>query len=128
MEEDNKISIDPHSLVKYSSSFEPHTNKELYSNHRPKMDFNQKQPSLDYYRSMTQTQRHLLIKSLYVNENDKNIFNVLAYVHAEIQVQKIDLQDVKFTFNDEDVRSKFSVVYTSFRIAHPDLCGHLDRS
>jgi hypothetical protein len=127
-EEGNKISIDPHSLVKYSSSFPSHTKKEWYSSQKPKIHLQNKSPSLDHYKSMTQIQRDLLMKSLYVNENDRNIFNVLYHIHAEIQVQKINLQHMKFTFNDEDVRCKFSVVYTSFRIAHPNLYGHLDRS
>jgi hypothetical protein len=99
----------------------------LRLNQNLKIDLNQKPPSLDRYRSMTQNQRNVLIKSLYVNENDKIIFNVLHYLHTEIQVQKIDLQGEDFTFNDEDVRRKFSVVYTSFRIAHPNMYGHLDR-
>jgi hypothetical protein len=82
----------------------------------------------DYYRSMTPIQRNVLMKLLYVNIIDRNIFNVLACLHAEIREQKIDLQSENFSFNDEDVRCKFSVVYTNFRIAHPELYGHLDRS
>jgi hypothetical protein len=47
-EEGNKISIDPHSLVKYSSSFEPHKNSGWYLNQKVKIDLNQKPPSLDH--------------------------------------------------------------------------------
>jgi hypothetical protein len=83
-EEGNKISIDLHSLMKYSSSFPSHKNKEWYSTQRPKIDFNQKLPSLDHYRSITQIERDVLIKSLYFNENDRNIFNVLVRLHEEI--------------------------------------------
>jgi hypothetical protein len=70
--EGNKISIDPHTLVKYSSSFPSHKRKELYSNQKPKIDLNQKPPSLDHYRSMSPTQRNVLMKSLYVNEYDRH--------------------------------------------------------
>jgi hypothetical protein len=61
-EEGNKIFIDPHTLVKYSSSFPFHKQKEWYSNPKPKIDSNQKPPSLDDYRSMTPTQRDVLMK------------------------------------------------------------------
>jgi hypothetical protein len=37
---------------------------------------------------MTQTQRDVVIKSLYVNVYDKNIFDVLNGVHAGIRAQK----------------------------------------
>jgi hypothetical protein len=47
------IFIDPHSLVKYSSSFTSHKRKKCYSNQKLKIDLNQKPPSLDHYRSMT---------------------------------------------------------------------------
>jgi hypothetical protein len=57
-----KIFIDSHSLVKYSSSFSSHKRKEWYSNQKPKMDLNQKLPSLDHYRSMTPIQRDILMK------------------------------------------------------------------
>jgi hypothetical protein len=46
--EGNKISIDPHTLVKYSSSFPSHTKKEWYSNQKPNIDLNKKLPSLDH--------------------------------------------------------------------------------
>jgi hypothetical protein len=126
--EGNNISKDPHTLVKYSSSFPSHKKKESYSNQKPKIDLKNKSPSLDHYRSMTQIQRNVLMKSLYVNEFDINIFNMLACLHAEIRDQKIDLQGVNFSFNDENARCKFSVVYTNFRITHSELYGHLDRS
>jgi uncharacterized protein YijF (DUF1287 family) len=53
---------------------------------------------------------------------------VLDTVHAEIREQKIDLQSEKFSFNDEDMRFKFSVMHTNFRIKHPKLYGNIDRS
>jgi hypothetical protein len=80
----NKISIDPHSSVKYSNSFPSHTKKEWYSSQKPKIDLQNKSPSLDHYRSMTPTQRDVVMKSLYVNIFDKNIFNMLECRHAEI--------------------------------------------
>jgi hypothetical protein len=45
-----------------------------------------------------------------------------------LREQKIELQYVNFSFNDEDVGCKFSVVYTNFRIMHAKLYGHIDRS
>jgi hypothetical protein len=42
--------------------------------------------------------------------------------------QKGELQNVKFSYNDEDVRCKFSVVYTEFRVSHSKLYGNIDRS
>jgi hypothetical protein len=77
---------------------------------------------------MTQIQRNVLMKSLYVNEFDRNIINVLECPHAKIRDQNIQLQDKKFSFNNEDVRCKFSVVYTNFRITHPELYGYIDKS
>jgi hypothetical protein len=47
---------------------------------------------------MTPTQRDDLMKSMYVETFDKNIFNVLACLHAEIPEQKIELQNEKFSF------------------------------
>jgi hypothetical protein len=114
--------------VKYSSSFPSHTKKEWYSNQKSKIDLNQKPPSFHHYRSITPIQRNVLMKSLYVNIIDRNIFNLLVYLHDEIPDQKIDLQNVNFSFSDEDMRCKFSVVYTNFRITHPELYGHIDRS
>jgi hypothetical protein len=38
------------------------------------------------------------------------------------------LQNEEFCFNDEDVRFKFSVVYTNFRISNSELYGNIDRS
>jgi hypothetical protein len=114
--------------VKYSSSFPFHKKREWYSNQKRRIDLSQKPPSLYHYRSMTPIQRDVLMKSLYVNEFDRNIFNVLVYLHDEIRDEKIDLQNVNFSFNDEDVRCKFSVVYTNIRITHPELYGHIDRS
>jgi hypothetical protein len=122
--------LNPHLIVEGNKTFiNTHSTKnEWNSNQKPKIDFNQKPPSLDHYRSMTQIQRNVLIKSLYVQQLDRNIFNVLACLHAEIREQKIELQKVNFSFNDEDVRCKFSVEYTNFRIIHPELYGHIDRS
>jgi hypothetical protein len=53
---------------------------------------------------------------------------VLRGLHVEIQDYKTDLQNVDLSFNDEDVRSRFSVVYSEFRVSHPKLYGHIDRS
>jgi hypothetical protein len=70
-EEGNKISIDPHTSVKYSSSFPSHTKKECYSNQKRRIDLSQKPPSLDHYRSMTSIHRDVLTKSLYIHSLDK---------------------------------------------------------
>jgi hypothetical protein len=40
-------------------------------------------------------------------------------MYAEIRDQKQDLKNEQFNFNDEDVKGKFSVVYTDFRATHP---------
>jgi hypothetical protein len=42
--------------------------------------------------------------------------------------QKAELQNEEFSYNDEDVRCKFSVVYTEFRVSHGKLYGHIYRS
>jgi hypothetical protein len=52
---------------------------------------------------------------------------VLSGVHVEIRSQKKDLQNEEFSFNDEDVRCKFSVVYIDFRINHPKLYENIER-
>jgi hypothetical protein len=67
------------------------------------------------------------MKSLYVHPFDNIIFNVLACFHDEITNQKNELQNKDFSFNDEDVRCKFSVVYTNFLITHPGLYGHINK-
>jgi hypothetical protein len=76
---------------------------------------------------MTPTQRAVLIKLLYINVHEKNIFDVLSNIHREIGNQKEDLQNEEFSFNDEDVRCKFSVVHTDFRINHPKLYANVNR-
>jgi hypothetical protein len=38
MVEGNKISIDPHTIVKYSTSFSSHEKKEWYSSQKQKID------------------------------------------------------------------------------------------
>jgi hypothetical protein len=65
---------------------------------------------------------------MYVNLHEKNIFNVLKNLHLEMREQKRDLLNNEFSYNDEDVRCIFSVVYTDFRIRHPKLYGNIDRS
>jgi hypothetical protein len=70
MVEGNKISIDPHTLVKYSSNFPSHTKKEWYSNPKLKVDLEKKPPPLDQYIYMTPIQVNVLIKLLYVNVQD----------------------------------------------------------
>jgi hypothetical protein len=65
---------------------------------------------LDQYKYMSPIERVILIKSLYKNVYEKNIFDVLSCVDVEIWSQKKDLQNEKFSFNDEDVRCKFSGV------------------
>jgi hypothetical protein len=57
---------------------------------------------------MTQTQKDIVIKSLYVNVHEKNIFLALRNLHAEMRKQKYDLQNVDFSFNNEDVRCKYT--------------------
>jgi hypothetical protein len=68
----NKTSIVEHSLVRHSSSFTSNKRKEKYS--KPKIDPENKPPSLEHYRSITQIQTDVLIKSLYVNIYDKKHF------------------------------------------------------
>jgi hypothetical protein len=41
--------------------------------------------------------------------------------------QKGELQNKEFSYNDEDVRCKFSVGYTEFRVRHSKLYGHINR-
>jgi hypothetical protein len=64
---------------------------------------------------------------LYINVHDKNFFDMLSGVHKEIPSQKQDLQNEELSFNYEDVRCKFSVVYTDFRISNPVLYGNIGR-
>jgi hypothetical protein len=42
--------------------------------------------------------------------------------------QKAELLNNEFSYNDEDVRCKFSVVHAEFRVRHPKLYGNIDRS
>jgi hypothetical protein len=49
---------------------------------------------------MTLTERVVLINSLYIDINNKNIFDVLSWVHVEVGSQKKDLKNEKFSFND----------------------------
>jgi hypothetical protein len=37
-------------------------------------------------------------------------------------------KDKRFSFNDEDVRCKFSEVYTDFRITYAELFGYIHKS
>jgi hypothetical protein len=74
---------------------------------------------------MYQVERDTVIKSLYVDLREKNIFHLLKNLHLQIQEQKRDLLNNQFSYNDEDVRCKFSVVYTDFRVRHPELYGHI---
>jgi hypothetical protein len=77
---------------------------------------------------MTKIQRDLVIKSLYVDLGEKNIFYLLKNLPLEMREQKRQLLNNEFSYNDEDVRCKFSVVYTDFRVRHPKLNGYIDRS
>jgi hypothetical protein len=77
---------------------------------------------------MTLIEKVVIIKLLHVNVYEKNIFDVLDGVHRDMRTQKQDLQNEEFNFNDKDVRFKFSVVYTDFRVNHPKLYENIDRS
>jgi hypothetical protein len=78
----NKTTFVDHSLVRYSNTFKSNKKKDLY----PKQKINlEKRPlPLDLYRSMHQIDRDTVIKSLYVNVNERNIFNVLNDLRAEM--------------------------------------------
>jgi hypothetical protein len=122
----NKIIIVDHPFVRHSNTLPSNKHKDLY----PKQhisSLNRPVP-LNLYRSMHQDDRDTVIKSLYVDLNEKNIFILLDNLHLQIREQKRDLLNNKFSYNDEDVRCKFSVVYTNFRVRHPKLYGNIDRS
>jgi CRISPR/Cas system CSM-associated protein Csm4 (group 5 of RAMP superfamily) len=110
----NKTYIVTYSLVTYSNTFKSNKKKNTYQKLKIYVEY--RPLSLDQYRGMTQIQREVFIKSLYVNVHEKNIFDLLSWVHAEIRDEKNELPNVDFSFNDENVRCKFSVVYTEFRI------------
>jgi hypothetical protein len=109
----NKTTFVTHPLVRHSSTFS-NKKKDLYP--KQKINSENRPLPLDHYRSMTQIQRDIVIKLLYVNTLERNIFIVLRNFHAEMREQK-----------DEDVRCKFSVVYPEFRVRHPKLYGNIDR-
>jgi hypothetical protein len=124
--DDNKTTFIINPLVKHSNAFLSNKHKDLY----PKQNINSENRPLplDLYRSMTQTQRDTVIKSLYVDLREKNIFIVLKFLHVEILDGKHNLLNNEFSYDDENVRCKFSVVHTDFRVRHPKLYGNIDRS
>jgi hypothetical protein len=122
----NKTTFVTHPLVRYSSTFKSNKKKDLYP--EQKINSENRQLPLDQYRGMTQNERDIVIKSLYVDIGERNIFIVLRNLHTEMREQKAELQNKEFSYNDEDVRCKFSVVYTEFRLRHPKLYGNIDRS
>jgi hypothetical protein len=58
----------------------------------------------------------------------KTFLMFLILLHAKIPEQKIELQNKNFSFDDEDVRCKFSVVYTNFIIAYSEVYWNIYRS
>jgi hypothetical protein len=78
----NKTSIVNHPLVRYSNTFKSNKKKDMYP--KLKIDLENRSLPPNQYRSMTQIQRDIVIKSLYVNLNNKNIFEVLNGVYTEI--------------------------------------------
>jgi hypothetical protein len=122
----NKITIVNHPFVRHSNTFPSNKHKDLY----PKLNINSinRPLPLDLYRSLTQVERNTVIKSLYVDIHEKNIFIVLKNLHLQMREQKRDLLNNQFSYDDEDVRCKFSVVYSDFRVRYPKLYGNIDRS
>jgi hypothetical protein len=86
----NRTSIIIHPLVRRSNTFSFNKKKDLYS--KLKIDPENRSLPLHQYRGMIQTQRDVVIKSLYVNKNNKNIFNVLSSVYKEIRDQKMNFR------------------------------------
>jgi hypothetical protein len=75
-------SVVTHPLVRHSNTFTSNKKKDLYL--KLKIDSENRPLPLDQYRWMTQTQRDVVMKSLYVSIHEKNIFDVLISLHVEI--------------------------------------------
>jgi hypothetical protein len=103
----NKTTFVTHTLLRHSSTFISNKKKDLYP--QQKINSENKPLPLDLYRNMNQIDRDKVIKSLYVDLHEKDIFIVLNSLHLQIREQKRDLLNNQFSYNDEDVRCKFSV-------------------
>jgi hypothetical protein len=78
----NKTIIVAHPLVRHSSTFKSNKKKDIY----PQQNINSENRPLplDLYRNMTQVERDTVIKSLYVDIREKNIFDLLKNLHLEM--------------------------------------------